>query len=156
MSESHGWETTLKMIVDQMVETGVTELNVRQGDLRLRLRRQLGPVAESFVVGPAARPLKRGDDAPAEAHALLSPLTGVFYTSPNPSAKPYLEVGDWVEDGVVVGLIETMKVFNEVTADCHGRLVALKAEQGQLVQAGEVVALIDTAATPDQDVEVAP
>ena len=158
MAEEQSWEATLRRIVDRMVETGVTDLDVRRGDVRLRLRRQSGdpPEGRSRPHGQIEAALSEPGDGSREAHAVLAPLTGVFYASPNPSARAYVEAGEWVEEGAVIGLIETMKVFNEVTADRSGRIVAIQAQQGQLVQTGDVVALIDTTATPDQDVEVAP
>ena len=76
-------------------------------------------------------------------HAVAAPFTGVFYRSPAPSAKAYVEQGDWVEADAVIGLVETMKVFNEVTADVSGRVVKFEAEGGQLVHAGEVLVLIE-------------
>ncbi len=157
MADEHGWETVLKKLVEQMAETGVTELDVRRGDLRIRLQRRVFDAGFS-----SARAISDVDslsnvagETSLELYRLLAPLTGVFYAAPNPSSPPYVEAGDWVEEGSVVGLIETMKVFNEVTAECRGRVVAIQVQQGQLVQSGEVVALIDTSATPDQAVEVA-
>ncbi len=158
MPDEYGWESILKRLVAEMEQTSVTELDVRLGEVRVRLRRrQDPPVGADTGSDPGATQSRHAaTEVAQELHPVLAPLTGVFYASPNPSARAYVEVGDWVEDGVVLGLIETMKVFNEVTADCQGRVVAIQVQQGQLIQSGEVVALVDTAATPDQPDEVAP
>lgn len=145
MVEPNDWIPELRAIIDQMVDSDVHELELRRGDLRIRLRRKPG--------APTANPAEAGssiaDKELQEAQPVTAPLTGVFYLSPSPNARAYVEVGDWVEPDTVVGLIEAMKVFNEVSAECRGRVVALQARQGQLVHAGETVLLVDTDAPPD-------
>jgi acetyl-CoA carboxylase biotin carboxyl carrier protein len=125
--------------------------------LRIRLKRKEGEPIPAAT--GAARPVEgsTAEPPPAEAHfhRVPAPLTGVFYTASNPTARPYVEVGDWVEESTVVGLIETMKVFNEVMAECRGRIAAVVAQQGQLVQVSEPVVLVDTAALPDNVGEAA-
>jgi len=154
MAEQHDWEAVLKGVIQQMARANVSELELRSGDLRVKIRRaQLRPQA-------AATPQHQMEtgkgevevDAVAEGmHTVVAPLTGVFYDSPNPNSAPYVEPGDWVEPETVVGLIETMKVFNEVVADCRGRVVAIKASRGQLVHAGDPLLLVDPNASPDRD-----
>ena len=84
--------------------------------------------------------------AAVEGTPLTAPLTGVFYRTSAPGTPPFAEVGDRVEAGAVVGLIETMKIFNEVLAERGGRIVAILAESGQLVHAGEALMTIEDAA----------
>ena len=132
-----------------MARTDVTELDVRRGDLRLRLRRAPHQTGTSHPALPAD-----ADHPSAQDEALqrvVAPLTGVFYAAPNPTSKPYVAVGDWVEHDTIVGLIETMKVFNEVVADCRGRVAAIQVQQGQLVHTGEVLLLVDPNAGPDHN-----
>ncbi len=151
MAEQDNWSSVLTSIIQQMAATDVTELEVRRGNLRIRLRRS----ATSEVSAPKRDATIKAAAPESEAHhQVAAPLTGVFYASPNPSSKPYLDLGDWVEPDTVVGLIETMKVFNEVAADCRGRVVKLLAQQGQLVHAGEPLLLVDLTAAPDPVVEV--
>src|SRR4029077_7084415 len=85
------------------------------------------------------------NSAPDETglHHVVAPFTGVFYRSPTPSARAYVGEGDWVDADVVIGLVETMKIFNEVTADVSGRVVRYAADNGQLVHAGEALFLIE-------------
>ena len=66
-----------------------------------------------------------------------SPMTGIFYTAPSPGAPPYCKVGETVSAGQVVGMIEAMKVFNEIVAPTAGTVTAIKADSGQLVQPGD-------------------
>jgi acetyl-CoA carboxylase biotin carboxyl carrier protein len=78
---------------------------------------------------------------------IKSPMVGVFYRHPSPDMPPYSEVGDYVELGQTIGLIEAMKVFSEVPTEVAGRVVSLPVENGTLVQQGDVLAIIDTSST---------
>jgi biotin carboxyl carrier protein len=71
--------------------------------------------------------------------AIIAPLTGVYYSAPSPTSPPYVSVGDVVQVGQVVALIEAMKVFNEVQAEVAGRVSALVAPKGEVVQKGDVL-----------------
>lgn len=91
---------------------------------------------------PAAprAPSKRATAAPVPTGTpVTSPTTGIFYSSPNPGAPPFVKVGDTVEAGQVIGLIEAMKVFNEITATVSGTVQQVQAHNGQLVQPGDVL-----------------
>lgn len=154
MAEQSDWISVLRGVIQQMATADVTELEVCQGSVRLRLRRSLRAVPSSPI---PARPSAPEDSAPEREglHRVGAPLTGVFYSAPNPSNKPYVSAGDWIEHDTVVGLIETMKVFNEVVADCRGRVAAVLVQQGQLVHAGDPILLVDIEASDDQ-AEVTP
>lgn len=78
---------------------------------------------------------------------ITSPMIGVFYRAASPDSPPYVEVGDEVEEGQTIGLIEAMKVFSEVPAEVSGRVVEIPAENGKLVQQGDVLVVIDTSET---------
>jgi len=85
-------------------------------------------VAASVVVGPVA-------DAPPVARSVKAPLTGLFYSAPTPGSAPYVRVGGEVAVGQVIGLIEAMKLFNEIKSDLAGRVVRIAADNGALVKA---------------------
>lgn len=141
----------LRDLVRRMAATEVTELELQQGNLRLRLRRNPHVAARPAAAGQGGPP---GSEGP-EFHRVKAPLTGVYYAAPSPNSEPFVTVGDWVEPTTVVGLIETMKVFNQVMADCRGRVEAILVQQGQLIHAGEPILLVDVTALPDHDGEVA-
>lgn len=152
MAEKNDWISTLRGVIAQMAASDVRELELQQGALRLRLRRQSAMTASRPVVA---------DNIPADqdldgALRVTAPLTGVFYSAPSPNVRAYVEIGDWVQPETLVGLIEAMKVFNEVVADCQGRVVAIVAQQGQLIHSGENILLVDTNSTPDHAGKVLP
>jgi acetyl-CoA carboxylase biotin carboxyl carrier protein len=74
---------------------------------------------------------------------IKSPTPGTFYTAPNPGADPYVRVGSRVNPNTVVGLIEAMKLFNEIPADCSGVIVEVVVENGQPVEFGQVLFRVD-------------
>ena len=125
----------------------LVELEVEAGGTALVLRKPAA-VAPAIVVpssggtpaAPAAGPPSAPADAPAQAApaerpSVKAPLTGIWYASPAPGSAPYLHVGGEIAVGQVIGLIEAMKLFNEIKSDLAGRVVRLMAENGQLVKA---------------------
>jgi acetyl-CoA carboxylase biotin carboxyl carrier protein len=124
----------VRQVVAAVRSSDVTELELANADFSVRIRRQPGS-AHGRVEG--------ADDAEARLHRVVAPFTGVFYRSPTPSARAYVSEGDWVDADAVIGLVETMKIFNEVTADVSGRIVRFAAESGQLVHAGDALVLIE-------------
>ncbi len=124
-----------------MRSSDVTELELANGEFSVRVRRD----PEATMAAERAAPPTYGsqDEADAGVHRVVAPFTGVFYRSPTPSARAYVGEGDWVEADAVVGLVETMKIFNEVTADVSGRIIRYAADNGQLVHAGDALVLIE-------------
>lgn len=137
---------------------GLEELTVRQDDLTVTIKGKDAavPVVQADPAQPATpqaapRPARRAPKAPRPAAQpersdlirLLSPMTGVFYRSPSPDSPPFVEVGDEVEEGQTIGLIEAMKVFSEVPAEHAGRVVELAASNGKLVQADEPLLILE-------------
>ena len=124
------------------------ELEVEAGETGIVLRK---PAALTPAVTVAAAPSgTAGAAAPAEhaapvstARAVRAPLTGIYYSSPSPSAPPYAIVGQQVAVGQVIGLIEAMKLFNEIKSDVSGRVVRMVAESGKLVKAKQPLLEID-------------
>ena len=126
--------------------SGLDELEVEAGQTTLVLRS-----AASLAPGPAAVlpveavPAAGADPAapPVEAaeqqHAVVAPLTGIYYSAPAPDAAPYVQVGTEVVAGQVIGLIEAMKLFNEIKCDIAGRVVRVVAVSGKLVKAKQAL-----------------
>ncbi len=123
-----------------MRSSDLTELALANGEFSVRVRRD----PDAAVAADRAPP-EGSDEAAADAglHRVVAPFTGVFYRSPTPSARAYVSDGDWVDADAVIGLVETMKIFNEVTADVSGRIVSYAADNGQLVHAGDALVLIE-------------
>jgi len=96
---------------------------------------------------PAARPASPAGlaDEDERFHPVLSPMTGVFYRTASPEAPPFVEVGDRVEEGQTIGLIEAMKVFSEIPADRSGRVHEVLVPNGQLVSQGDLLMRLDPA-----------
>ena len=138
---SASWLDDVRRILDYVRASDATEVEVAAEGFRFRLVRRPGRAAvavEARVVASA--------DSPAVGAPLPAPLTGVFYRSGSPGSPPLVSVGDVVAAGAVVGLIETMKIFNEVLAERAGRIAAILADSGQLVHAGDALMMIEDAA----------
>jgi acetyl-CoA carboxylase biotin carboxyl carrier protein len=136
-----GWLEAVRQVVTAVRASDVTELELANADFSVRVRRE--PGAARIAAGTPAGRAGEAEDADAGLHRVVAPFTGVFYRSPTPSARAYVGEGDWVDADAVIGLVETMKIFNEVTADCSGRIVRFTAEKGQLVHAGDALVLIE-------------
>ena len=128
--------------------SGVRELEVTRGGVRVRVAKD-APVAPQAPAAPVAMPESRpaatpkaagpavvsADVSVTAANAVTAPLTGVFYRSPSPQTPAFVEVGSVVAAGDVVGLIEAMKLFNEIRSTKSGTVRKIVAENGQLVRA---------------------
>ncbi len=136
------WLAAVRQVVAAVRASDVTELEIAHTDFSVRVRRD--PDAAPMTASrPVAAPGVSAEDEDARLHRVVAPFTGVFYRSPTPSARAYVSEGDWVDADAVIGLVETMKIFNEVTTDCSGRIVRFTAEKGGLVHAGDALVLIE-------------
>lgn len=128
--------------------SGLDELEVQAGELVVRLVRPRAAVAAppaTPVDAPtaAATPLTPyGEPAPG-MRFVTAPLTGVWYAAPSPGARPYVQEGDEIGAGAVVGLIEAMKLFNEIKSDVAGKVVRVLVERGTLVKRQQPIVEID-------------
>lgn len=132
-------------------ETDLTEIEVEKGDLRVRVARTI----TATVQVPAAAPVLAAAPAPvlaaavdaksAAAHpgTVPSPMVGTAYRRPSPDAKPFVEIGSVVKAGERVLLVEAMKTFNDIVAPRAGTVVAIMVEDGQPVEYGEPLLVIE-------------
>ena len=125
-------------LLERLANEDVREIEVRRGGVRVRVSKD----GAGSVVSPAPQPSGSVPVAATVAQAPASelptvnaPLTGLFYRSPSPQTQPYVQVGSRVATGEVIGLIEAMKLFNEIRATATGRVRRIFAENGQLVRA---------------------
>jgi acetyl-CoA carboxylase biotin carboxyl carrier protein len=135
----------IKELIQIFHASGVAEMEVQRGEDRLRLRR--GPTAQELVV-PAAAHAPVHAPAPAAAkpsaadpnHAIVkSPIVGTYYDAPSPGAATFVKVGDMVEPGQVLCIIESMKLMNEIEAEIAGTIVHTLVENGRPVEYGEAL-----------------
>ena len=146
----------LKKLIDLVQESGIAELEVTEGEERVKIVRsgrsapESAAAAGSFAPPPAfpaaaAAPAPPAAEAPAapEGHAVKSPMVGTFYRASAPDAKPFVEVGDTVKAGQTICIIEAMKLMNEIESDKDGVVKAILAENGQPVEYGEPLFIIE-------------
>jgi acetyl-CoA carboxylase biotin carboxyl carrier protein len=139
----------VRRFIELMNEHELSEIDLRQADQRIRLRRGPEMVTVAAAASPAAAPTApaaaakpaEGAAAPAseDAGALFvrSPMVGTFYTSSSPDSPPFVKVGDQVGPETTVCIVEAMKVFNEIPAECSGKITAVLATGGQSVEFGQ-------------------
>lgn len=140
----------IRRFVELMNEHELTELDLRQGDQRIRMRRGPEVVTVSgagaptaYPAAPAAAPAESGGEAPpaksadADARYITSPMVGTFYSAANPESPAFVQVGDQVGPETTVCIVEAMKVFNEIPAGLSGKIAAVLLENGDPVEFGQ-------------------
>jgi acetyl-CoA carboxylase biotin carboxyl carrier protein len=147
----------LKTLIELVESSGIGELEVQEGEERVRITRaQTAPgtvptpgpavyVASSQGTAAAAAPAPAEAPAPViepEGHFVKSPMVGTFYRAASPGAKPFVEVGDSVQVGDTLCIIEAMKLMNEIEADKAGVVKQILAENGQPVEYGQSLVVI--------------
>ena len=147
----------LKKLIDLVEESGIAELELTEGEEKIRIVKGGGQTREPFymVSGPAPTPapVPVAAAAPAtllppaaptepEGHVVKSPMVGTYYRCPSPGAKSFVEVGDSVKKGQTICIIEAMKLMNEIEADKDGVIKAVLVENGQPVEYGEPLYII--------------
>ncbi len=132
----------IKELIQLVNESGIAELEVERGENRVRIRRTLepatGPAPETVV--ETAQPAPAAAPAPAaREHIVKSPIVGTYYESPKPGDPPFVKVGDSVEPGQALCIIESMKLMNEIESEIAGTVVAKLMESGRPVEYGEAL-----------------
>ena len=139
----------LKKLIDLVEASGIAELEISEGEERVRISRATAQVTPTMMMqqpmvmppGPApATSGPTGDPAVAklpDGHLVRSPMVGTFYRAPSPTARPFVEVGASVALGDTLCIIEAMKLLNEIESDAAGVVKAVLVEDGQPVEYGE-------------------
>jgi acetyl-CoA carboxylase biotin carboxyl carrier protein len=152
----------IKKLIDLIDESGVAEIEIREGEESVRISRFSAPgAAPTTVAVPTAAPShhlapqppavthgeshmsSQPDTAAITGHTVDSPMVGTMYTSPSPDAKPFVEVGQSVKVGDTLCIIEAMKMFNEIEADKAGTVTAILVNNGEAVEYGQPLVVID-------------
>ena len=144
----------LKKLIDLVQESGISELEVTEGEEKVRIAKHFAAPAGQTYMMPAAAPMPMGapaaaaasavslDDDEPEGHAVKAPMVGTFYRSSSPGSGPFVEVGQTVKEGDTLCIIEAMKLLNEIEADASGTIKAILVENGQPVEFGEPLFII--------------
>jgi acetyl-CoA carboxylase biotin carboxyl carrier protein len=142
----------LKTLIELVETSGIAELEIQEGEERVRITRALAPAGQTLMFqAPAAAqhataaPVAVASPvaaAPAaatepEGHVVKSPMVGTFYRAASPGAKSFVEVGDSVKEGDTLCIVEAMKLMNEIEADASGVVKAVLVENGQPVEFGQ-------------------
>jgi acetyl-CoA carboxylase biotin carboxyl carrier protein len=131
-------------LIKRLEGTTVRRVAIESGGNRIEIEREVGAVQHA----PPAVAGGPSEDEPAAAaddrHAILSPLVGTFYRSPQPGAKPFVEEGDTVDAGQVVGIVEAMKLMNQVHSDRAGKVAEISAIDGEWVEFEQALMFLET------------
>jgi len=146
----------LKELIEFLIEKDIAEFELERGDVKVRIKRAGEPSHPHFVAVQAAQPAVVAAptvvpvtatpeapkaEAPAAAeeklHSVRSPIVGTFYESPSPGSPPFVKVGDVVEVGQLLCIVEAMKLMNEIESDVAGEIVKKLAANGQPIEYGQ-------------------
>ena len=153
----------LKTLIDLVSESNISELEITEAEGKVRIVKggPAGAPAAPLMYAPAPAPLVAPPPTVAEATAALaaataaegpaepagkvikSPMVGTFYLAASPGAKPFVELGDSIKRGQPVCIIEAMKIMNEIEADCEGKVVRLLCENGEAVEFGQPLFVVE-------------
>jgi len=138
----------LKTLIELVESSDITELEISEGEERVRITRSPSALMQPVyatpqqMVAPAAAPDTPAVAAEPEGHAVKSPMVGSFYRCPSPDAKPFAELGQSVQVGDTLCIIEAMKLLNEIESDKAGIVKAILVENGQAVEYGHPLFII--------------
>ncbi len=141
----------LKTLIDLVAESGIAELEITEGEGKVRIVKFSQTVQPVAAVQPqpaqaapvqAAAPAAPAEPAAPAGHVVKSPMVGTFYRAPNPSSPPFVEVGATVAEGDALCIIEAMKLLNEIEADKSGVIKEILVENGEPVEFGQPLFVI--------------
>ena len=146
----------LKTLIDLVSESNVSELEITEAEGKVRIVKSGATVMHQYAPAPAPAPAPAAAAAPVAAvvaelpapaepsgHVVKSPMVGTFYRASSPGAKSFVEVGSAVKEGETICIIEAMKILNEIEADKTGTIVRVLGENGQAVEYGQPLFVIE-------------
>ncbi len=146
----------VKKLIELLEESGIAEIEIHEGEESVRISRSSqattpvyaapAPAAAPAAAAPAAAPAPTAEEAASalpSGHQVTSPIVGTFYRSPSPTAKAFAEVGQSVNVGDTLCIIEAMKIMNQIEADKGGVIKAILAENGEPVEFGQPLFIIE-------------
>ena len=137
----------IKKLMELVEQSGINELEVREGEESIRLSKaptgvMMTPVAAPVAAAPALAPVAAAAPAAAAGYTHTAPMVGTFYRAASPDSAPFVEVGKQVAAGDVICIIEAMKLMNQIEADKAGVVAAILVEDGQPVEFGQPLVVI--------------
>jgi acetyl-CoA carboxylase biotin carboxyl carrier protein len=151
----------IRHLIELMKEHDLSEIDLREGETRIQLRRGREPIATGVEL-PAAGPTtgsvlvagRSGEETPATGGlaaadaehlaVIQSPMVGTFYAAPDPDSPPYVKVGDHVGPETTVCIVEAMKILNHIPAEVSGKIVSVLVDNGEPVEFGQRMFEVDT------------
>jgi len=140
----------IKKLIEMLQDSDLKEIEVSQGDESVRISRDnksqtyVEPVIQKQVVHEAnVASEKVVQQEEVEGNQITSPIVGTFYRKPSPDKDPFIKVGDLVQEGDVLCIIEAMKMMNEIKSDFSGKVVSIHVEDGQPVEYGQHIITIN-------------
>ena len=140
----------LKKLIEMLQESDLKEIEVSQGDESVRILRDRFVqtngntiIQQSEVSGAESEIQQKIETSKAEGNVITSPIVGTFYRKPSPDKDPFIRVGETVEKGDVLCIIEAMKMMNEIKSDFSGKVVSIDLEDGEPVEFGQSIITIN-------------
>jgi len=151
----------IKKLIELLEESGIAEIEIKEGEEALRISRmstgaavhQIPTIASLPLAAPLPVSARPSEPAAAEApvpskakaneHVITAPMVGTFYGAPSPGAKPFVEIGDEIKIGQVLCIIEAMKMMNQIEADRAGRVTSIMARNGDPVEFGQPLFVVE-------------
>jgi acetyl-CoA carboxylase biotin carboxyl carrier protein len=150
----------IKKLIELLEESGIAEIEIKEGEEAVRISRMspaappvtqvvhaAAPAAAMPAHAPELQPAALAPGAAAKPkpneHVITAPMVGTFYAAPSPGAKPFVEIGDEVEVGQVLCVIEAMKMMNQIEADKAGRVTSIMARNGDPVEFGQPLFVVE-------------
>ncbi len=147
----------IKKLIELLDESGVAEIEIHEGEESVRISRHspapammpaqeyaamMSPVAPAPAAAPAAETPPPVAEVPL-GHEVKAPMVGTYYSAPSPGASPFIEVGQHVNKGDTIGIIEAMKLLNQIEADVSGIVKAICVENGEPLEYGQTICIIE-------------
>ncbi len=154
----------VKKLIELLDESGIAEIEISEGDDSVRISRYsqnsapaaypvaqpptpppspAPPTAETAAVQAAPAPAAAPSDAEEEGYAITAPMVGTYYSSPTPGGPAYVQVGDRVEEGDTLCIVEAMKMMNQIESDVAGTIKSIRVQNGEPVEYGQILFVID-------------
>tara|TARA_E500000081_G_scaffold65297_1_gene67517 strand:+ start:98 stop:535 length:438 start_codon:yes stop_codon:yes gene_type:complete len=140
----------IKKLIEMLQESDLKEIEVSQGDESVRILRDRFVqtngntiIQQSEVSGAESEIQQKIETSKAEGNVITSPIVGTFYRKPSPDKDPFIRVGETVEKGDVLCIIEAMKMMNEIKSDFSGKVVSIDLEDGEPVEFGQSIITIN-------------